>query len=102
MIKIPLSKIPNQSFSIGFNDVNYDVVVKTVNDITLLDIAGDNGTKIHGVKCFPNRLLFNYGYLTPKINLVFFSESDEYPNFKNFDDTCKLYMLTEDEAKQYV
>ena len=51
--------------------------------------------------CYPNQPIIPYQYMVEKVggNFVFETVDNNYPNFENFGDTCKLYFITLDRIQ---
>lgn len=98
MQEIPLEKQPNQKFTITLNGAPYVIALRTLgNGATLADIQMNNEALISGLLCRANEVLIPYPYKARNGNFIFTAAGVEYPYYKNFGDTCKLYFLTPQE-----
>lgn len=82
------------------SDINIHVLLQTSEADTLFMSVYINDEQIgQAFNCCPNQFVIPYKYMVEKVggNFVFETVSDEYPSFKNFGDTCKLYFITMDE-----
>lgn len=97
------NNLPNQTFTTSINNKDIEVVIKTAgsddNLITLFALIVNNNYLCPFVPVFANQNVLPYKYMASEIggNFFFITENDEYPNYKNFNNSCKLIFLTLDE-----
>ncbi len=93
MLEIPLSPIPNQSFSTQIDSVRYDIVLKEANGTMVMDVAENSVLVITGARCLADSLVIPYAYLTTG-NFFFTTMNDELPYYTEFSSTQTLYYLS--------
>lgn len=92
----------NQEFDVNIDGltVNLHVLLQTSDNNALLMSVFVNNEQI-GIPfmCFANQPVIPYEYMQNIIggNFVFETVGNNYPNFENFGDKCKLYFVTLDE-----
>lgn len=96
---IELQNIPNQIFNIILNNVDYRIQLKTVQGLTLLSAWRNDEVIFYNQICTPNEYVNPYDYVSLNGKLFFESLDDEYPNYKNFGNTQRLYFFTPEEVK---
>ena len=95
--------LPNQSFTTTINNVDMDITLKTggteENPITYFALSVGNQYICPNVPAFPNQKLLPYPYMQSEVggNFFFITDNEEYPHYTNYNTTCKLYFITEDE-----
>lgn len=95
--------LPNQTFTTTINNVDMEIVIKTGGDndnpITYFALIMNGDYLCSFVPVFANQKILPYDYMAAEIggNFFFITENDEYPYFKNFNNSCKLIFLTLDE-----
>ncbi len=92
----------NQEFDVIIPDLSINIhclLQTTDNNALLMSVFVNNEQLGIPFMCFPNQRIIPYNYLQEKLggNFVFETISNNYPNFENFGDTCKLYFETLDE-----
>ncbi len=80
---IPLSAIPNQSFNIQLDNINYDFTVRFTVNFMSVDVVRDSIPIISGMRSVPGTPLIPYRYLESG-NFVFVTANDEYPIYTQF------------------
>ena len=103
MQQVPLNNtLPNQEFTILLNGKNFDLAIRTVDDISLLTITVDGIKIVDSIKCMPNVPLLYYKYLQSQYGDFIFSTTDnEYPYYTGFSGRYKLFYLTYDEVEVF-
>lgn len=97
------NSLPNQTFTTTINKVDMEIVIRTGgsndNQITFFALIIGNEYLCSYVPVFANQGVLPYKYMTAEAGGQFFFETEngEYPNYKNFGTTCKLYFVTQDE-----
>lgn len=95
----------NQEFDVNIPDltINIHVLLQTTDNNTLLMSVFKNNEQIgNPFMCFPNRYIVPFEYMQNILggNFIFETISNNYPNFENFSDSCKLYFVTLDEINE--
>ena len=98
MVNIELNNIPNQVFSITLNGMQYRIAVRTIQNFTLISVWQNGDILFYNQVCTPNAFVNPYNYVSENGKLYFRCLDNEYPNYKKFGDTQKLYFLTPDEV----
>lgn len=104
MLEIAINNtLPNQKFSFKTEDKTLVVELRTTSDnITLMSVSHNGNYVIQSIKVAPNCLLMCYDYLQQDYgDFMFSTENDEYPYYKNFNGSNKLYWLNYNEVKAY-
>lgn len=91
----------NQEFDIIVDELenSIHILLQTVNDALFMSVFVNSEQFGEAFMCFPNQPVVPYEYMQELIggNFIFETQDDNYPNFENFGETCKLYFLTQDE-----
>lgn len=101
--EIEVNNIPNQIFSTTINEIDMEISLKTGGDngnqIMYFALATNDEYLCPFVPIFANQGILPYQYMVSELggNFVFLTDDEEYPNYKNFGTTQKLYFITEDE-----
>ena len=95
---VPLKNIPNQSFYITLNDVDYRIVVRTMQGLTFLSVFVNGVPLFYNQLCTPNAFINPYSYVSINGKFYFGCLDEEYPNYKQFGITQNLYFLTNSEV----
>ena len=98
---INLQNIPNQSFSITLNNVDYRIAVRTIQDLTFISVWKNGEVLFYNQICVPNGFVDPYKYISENGKIFFKCLDDEYPNYKSFGVTQWLYYLTAEEVAEY-
>ena len=98
---VELSNIPNQIFNTVLNGIDYRIQVKTIQGLTFISawIGGD--VLFYNQLCVPNGYVNPYNYVSQNGKLFFVCSDNQYPNYKLFNITQKLYFLTPEEVAEY-
>lgn len=83
MINVPIVNIPNQSFSIQLDQINYDIQLLTCNNIMALTLFINNVLTVSGVRLVPGFPIIASPYLTQG-NFILITSNDEYPYWTRF------------------
>jgi hypothetical protein len=98
MLSLPISAIPNQSFSARLEDSIYDFTIKALNGAASISIARDNVTIIEATRLTPGTPVLPYSYLATG-NFVFTTLGDELPDYTKFGVSQELVYLTAAEVE---
>lgn len=97
MARLPIKQIPNQSISTIIEEINYDLVIRTIGDITYVTISIDGDVKAENVKACINQPILGYDYQHQDAgNFIFTSNDDAYPSYQNFNVSTELQYITID------
>lgn len=80
---IPLTKIPNQKFSILLDDVQYGIKIVTSLGISLISIEAEGVMLIENTRCMPNESIL-YDYQKKGGQFYWLSKDDSYPVYTGF------------------
>lgn len=103
---IPLIIEPNQSLNITLGGDNYNIKLNDVNnnddeiDVLMTStIQRNNVDIISGFRMLAGEPLIPFRYLENG-NFVFFTNNDEFPDYRQFGITQFLYFFDEDELRE--
>jgi hypothetical protein len=94
MQNIPLQVTPNQSFPITLDNTLYTITLRTIGDLTYLDVDINGVSVVSGLRCTPNVPLIPYRYMEGAGGNFAFATSGEYPNYEQFGVTQLLIYAT--------
>jgi len=102
MYQITLPEEPNVQFTTSPEEEEFTITFRLLKDgITLVTIANSDGNIIVSSKCVNNEWLIPYPYLeNGKGNFRFESDTEDYPNYSNFNSTCRLMYYTQYEVDE--
>ena len=95
---IELKQIPNQTFTIMLNGVDYKITVRTIQDLTFISVWANGDLLFYNQICPPNAFVNPYDYISKNGKLYFGCITSDYPNYKQFGITQNLYFLTPEEV----
>lgn len=98
MVIIPLSSIPNQTFSILLDQSFYNITLKEANGIMVSTIVRDNILIQSGARIVSGFPLIPYKY-QEQGNFTFSTLNQEYPYYTKFNTTQVLYFATAAELQ---
>lgn len=103
MYKVELdNNKPNQKFIVSTEQGALEIELRTVDNITLMSVRANRKNIVSSIKVIPNVLLLGYRHIQEQYGDFMFSTTDnEYPYYKNFNWSNKLYWLTPEEVKEY-
>jgi hypothetical protein len=96
MILVPISAVPNQSFSITLDGNQYDISLYITTNVMAIDIIRNNIPVIMGIRVLPYVPIIPYEYLENG-NFFFNTENGDYPYFEQFNVTQQLFYLSQAE-----
>jgi hypothetical protein len=98
MIQIPITNIPNQSLSINFENVLYDITINASKDgsLAFFTISINTVLIVSGVRALPDFPIIPYAYLENG-NFILTTMNDEYPSFDQFGVTQFLILASQSE-----
>lgn len=96
---------PNQEFDLNIDEIEdtLNVLLQTTVQGALLMTVSINDTIIgQPFICLPNKPVIPYQYMIDRIggNFIFETDSDNYPSYENFNNTCILYFVTNDTISE--
>lgn len=97
---INLSAEPSQQFTVGLNEHNFDITLRDVGGMCIMDITVDGDVLARALPVFPNQPVIPYPYLARFGNFVFFSATDDYPTWEMLGKSVNLYFLTPEEIAE--
>lgn len=98
MYLIELDKIPNQTFTIMLNNVNYRIELRTIQNSTYMSAWANGDILFYSQLCTPNMFVNPYNYVSDNGKFFFKCLDNEYPTYKSFGKTQSLYFYTKDEV----
>ncbi|WP_428077781.1 phage baseplate plug family protein [Candidatus Avelusimicrobium alvi] len=96
--KIDLTNEPAQKLTVSLNEHSFELTVRDIGGICLMDITADGAVLAKALPCFANQPVIPYAYLARLGNFVFIGASDDYPTYQTFEKGCALYYLTPQEV----
>lgn len=96
MIQLPLSAIPNQSFSVVLNTQLYYLAIKLIGNVMAVDLSINNTIILLGMRAVAGYPIIPYSYLENG-NFVFTNQNDDYPFYTQFGITQFLIYATQQE-----
>jgi hypothetical protein len=99
MIIVPISAVPNQSFSITLDGNAYDLALYVTTNIMAMDIIRNNIPIVLGLRVVPYYPVIPYKYLENG-NFIFNTENGDYPYYDQFNVTQQLIYLSQTELNQ--
>jgi hypothetical protein len=101
---IPLLAIPNRTFTITLDQVNYKITLRTIGVQTYVTINMNSADTnvVDGILALSNRPILPYEYLeSPGGNFAFYTPNDEYPYYEQFGTTHNLLYASVAELAAY-
>lgn len=96
---IELQNTPNQVFNVVLNGVDYRIQVRTIQDLTFISVWKNGSPLFYNQICVPNGFIDPYTYVSDNGKIFFACTDNEYPNYKKFGITQRLYYLTKEEVE---
>lgn len=97
------SNYPNQEFDIVIEEIenSIHILLQTVDDVLMMSVFVNSEQIGMPFICYPNQPVIPYSYMTDILggNFIFETPEDIYPNYENFNNTCTLYFVTNDELE---
>ncbi len=97
MIQIELEKEPSQQFTIALNNNNFDIKIRDIGGICIMDIKVEGAILALGLPIYPNQPIIPYAYLARFGNFIYMQGTDEYPTWQTLKTSGTLYYLTPEE-----
>lgn len=102
MQSVPLQAIPNQSFSITLNKIQWNFTIITTNGVTSVTLSKNNITLIENMRVVANGLVIPARYQEDG-NFMFLTQSFQLPYYTEFGITQLLvYIIPEELAASRV
>lgn len=96
------NEFANTDFNVIIGEKNIKCLLQTDDNDTLLMSVFVNNQQI-GMPfiCFANQPVIPFRYMIEKLggNFIFETVKNEYPNFENFGNSCRLFFNTIEEIK---
>jgi hypothetical protein len=96
MIQIPIDPVPNQSFNIQLDGINYELFLRDQGALMSISILISNIPVILGARVIASFPLIPYQYLA-RGNFIFLTADDEYPFYDRFNIDQYLIYASQDE-----
>jgi hypothetical protein len=84
MILIPVEPIPNQSFAVRLDGIEYEIAIKTCRNVMAMSISAFNNPVVLGQRIIPGYPIIPYRYKSALGNFVFNTADSEYPQYNKF------------------
>lgn len=94
---IPLSPIPNQSFSVRLDDTRFVVRLKEANGVMVADVERNSVTILRATRVLAGELIIPYRYMQVG-NFLLTTVDDELPDWRQFGGTQSLLYLSPAEV----
>jgi len=92
---IPLQQLPNQNFTITFDNVRYDITLRTIESGMMFStVIRDGITLIQNTRCMPITGILPYRYLEAGYGNFYWDTNLEYPDYTKFGTTHFLLFMT--------
>ena len=98
MYLIELDRIPNQTFTIMLDNVNYRVALRSISGLTYISVWANGDLLFYNQLCTPNAYVNPFNYVSKNGKFYFKSLTGDYPYYTNFGVTQNLYFLTKEEV----
>lgn len=98
MYLIELDQIPNQTFSVMLDNINYRVALRTIQGLTYISVWANGDILFYNQLCTPNAFVNPFKYVGMGGKFYFKSTTGDYPNYKDFGINQTLYYLTKEEV----
>lgn len=96
MIEVPLSPVPNQSFSIQIEQRLYDITVTEANGCMAISVSRDGVEIVSATRLVGGSPVLPYRYQEAG-NFALLSNAEELPYYTAFGVTQSLVFLSESE-----
>lgn len=90
---VPLTQVPNQSFTVRLDSSRYDITIKEARGRMVVDMARDDVVLFRGLVAKTGTPLIPYRYLELG-NFVFITDGEVEPYFELFNVSQQLVYLT--------
>jgi hypothetical protein len=94
MMLVPLSAIPNQSFSIQLDNNIFDMTIRFVVNFMAIDLSINNSVLLSGLRIVPGFPIIPYQYLEEG-NFLINTLNNEYPNYTQFGITQFMFYISQ-------
>lgn len=105
MLDVPISNIPNQSFSINLDGSLYDINIQSTKGTSVdgtivmaFDIVRDGTPVVTGARAVPGSFLIPAAYLENG-NFFVYTMDDQYPDWQQFGITQQLIFIPQAELE---
>ena len=98
MYLIELNQIPNQTFTIMIENVNYRIELRTIQNSTYMSAWANGELLFYNQLCTPNAFVNPYNYVSDGGKFFFKCLDNEYPTYKSFGKNQALYFYAKDEV----
>lgn len=98
MYLIDLTSIPNQTFSINLDGVNYRIALRTIQEMTYMSVWANGEILFYNQLCVPNAYVNPYNYVGVNGKFFFKCINNDYPNYQLFGNTQSLYFVPSEEV----
>lgn len=98
MLQVPVSAIPNQSFSLQLDQNTFDISLYTVGLVMAMDIAINSVPVLTGQRLVAGFPVIPYRYLENG-NFIFSTMNDDLPDYTQFGSTQSFYYVSPTELE---
>jgi hypothetical protein len=101
MMPVPLQPIPNQEFQFVADGQQYDLTIRSNDDVMFMDVTVNGVDVMTQCLCLVNQMVLPYPYLEGLGgNFIFTTASGENPQYQNFGGPDVLLYATNAEMAQ--
>lgn len=97
---IPLTAVPNQSFTLTIDGVRWVLGIKEAKRVMVCDVSRDGELILSGSRVLAGETLIPYEYLQSG-NFIFITGGDELPDWTRFNASQTLVYLSEAELADF-
>jgi len=97
MYLVNLDKIPNQTFNVMLDNVDYRVALRSIKGLTYMSLWANGELLFYNQLCTPNAPVNPYRYVSINGRFCFACDTDDYPYYTQFGETQQLYFITQEE-----
>lgn len=85
MLTIDIQAIPNQSFTIALENVNYEIAIRETGGVMSVDVTRANVRVVSGARVVAGQLVLNYSDLEDGYgNFMFLTSEGDLPYYDQF------------------
>lgn len=100
MYVVPLKNMPNFSFSVLLDGLDYRVAIRTIQELTYMSVWIGGELLFYNQLCTPNNWVNVYNYISVNGKFFFKCLDNEYPNYKSFGITQSLIFYSKEEVEK--
>ena len=97
MLKIEISAVHAQTFSVNAGDSQFDITIKLAGGAMIYDVYRDDEAIMFGARLVTRGLMLPYRYQMAAGNFLLAVPDDELPDYNQFGQSQFLYYLDNDD-----